>query len=369
MCVFFPQNGRWLLSLFLGSARYFVQQCRLHQCHPYVFPFSSFSRVLTARTEPSGTWLAFSLSTSLSGSLAIAQAAEPLRLQGLTFIGTTRTSEATLAALTSSHVLLSAVTSGSPLEIVTLLWDLRYGVLLAQQAIPVPSTLPRPKKHGAVLRLHVSPPPASRPGSTKASPVSLNAILVLYPSPERDYQAEAGSTSVHSTILVVPVTVPYASTIAAAMGKGNAGARWVSTKPGGPVAHGLGQIARGGPELSAAARKALREIKTAIDGSANGSTSATEAVFFEYVKQQGKGKGSNQGEEKNTPIEYPFVQGVLEFVLRAPSHAQGRSVTYSSKIVRHLLESRAVSSSMVEGGVLPALAERGDWVSSYIGGR
>ncbi|KAM5534801.1 hypothetical protein V8D89_011517 [Ganoderma adspersum] len=306
---------------------------------------------------PSGTWLALSLSTSPSSSLSIIQAAEPLRLQGLTFIGSTRTSEATLAALTSSHVLLSAVTSGSPMEIVTLLWDLRYGVLLAQQSIPVPSTLPRPKKHGAVLHLQVSPPSASGSNSTKASAVSMNAILVLHPSPEREHQAESGSAAARSSVLVVPVTVPLKATIAAAMGKANAGARWVSTKPSGP--QGQGQVSHGGPELSANARKALREIKTATDGSANGSTIAAETVFFEYVKQQGK--GATQGEQQNTPLEYPFVQGVLQFVLRAPSHVQGKTAAYSPKIVKYMLDSRAVSSSMVEGGVLPALAERNDW--------
>ena len=326
-----------------------------------------FNCLLTVRIVPSGTWLALSLSTSPSGSLSITQAAEPLRLHGLTFIGSTRTSEVTLAALTSSHVLLSAVTSGSPMEIVTLLWDLRYGVLLAQQAIPVPSTLPRPKKHGAVLRLQVSPPSASGSESTKASTVSMNAILVLHPSPEREHQAESGSPAARSTVLVVPVTVPLRSTIAAAMGKANAGARWVSTKPGGPISQGQGQMTRGGPELSANARKALREIKTAIDGSANGSTVAAETVFFEYVKQQGKGKDTTQGSQPNTSLEYPFVQGVLEFVLRPPSHVQGKTAAYSPKIVKYLLENRVVSSSMVEGGVLPALAERNDWVSNNAG--
>ncbi|PIL37421.1 hypothetical protein GSI_01115 [Ganoderma sinense ZZ0214-1] len=310
---------------------------------------------------PSGTWLSLSLSSSPSGSLSIAQASEPLRLQGLTFIGSTRTSEATLAALTSSHVLLSAVTSGSPMEIVTLLWDLRYGVLLAQQAIPVPSTLPRPKKHGAVLQLQVSPPSTSDSDSTKARTVSMNAILVLHPSPEREHQAESGSAPARSTVLVVPVTVPLKSTIAAAMGKASAGARWVSTKSSGPNSQGQGQTTRGGPEVSANARKALREIKAAIDGSATGSTIAAETVFFEYVKQQGKGKGATQGEGQTIPLEYPFVQGVLEFVLHPPSHLQGKTATYSQKIVAHLLGIRAISSSMVEGGILPALAERNDW--------
>ena len=133
-----------------GSSAYFV-------CY-FIALLEAFADL---GTVPSGSWLAFSLSTSPSGALSVTQAAEPLRLQGLTFIGGSRTSEATLAALTSSHVLLAAVTAGSPLEIVILLWDLRYGVLLAQQSISVPSTLPRPKKYGAVLRLEVAPPTVS----------------------------------------------------------------------------------------------------------------------------------------------------------------------------------------------------------------
>ena len=168
----------------------------------------------------------------------------------------------------------------------------------------------------------------------------------------------------------MPVSVPYTSTIAAAMGKAHAGARWVSTRPSGPIAQAQGQMVRGAPELSSAARGALREIKAAVDGSANSNTAAAETAFFEYLQRQSRGRGSAQGEEQQqgTPLEYPFVQGVLELVLHAPSHAQGKAQTaaYSSKIVRRLLESRAVSSSMVEGGVLPALAERNDWVRHII---
>ncbi|RPD66864.1 hypothetical protein L226DRAFT_549593 [Lentinus tigrinus ALCF2SS1-7] len=315
---------------------------------------------------PSGSWIALSLTTSPSSSLTVSEAAEPLRLQGLTFINAARASEVSLAALTSSHVLLSAVTTGSVPEIVLLLWDLRYGVLLAQQTISVPSTLPRPKKQGAMLRLVASSTTRSTSSAfSKASAVNLNIILVLLPSPDRDHQQAETGNAARSTVLVVPLTVPVIATIAAAMGKANAGARWVSMKSG----RGQAQPARCAPEMSTAARKALAEMKTAVDGSANGSTIRAETVFFEYVQQQGKGKGAAQGEEQSTPLEYPFVQGVLELVLHAPANTQGSSAhgktqsagAYSAKILRHLLESRTVSSSMVEGGVLPALAARNDW--------
>ncbi len=318
----------------------------------------------------SGTWLALSVSSSLTSSLTISQVSEPLCLQNLTFVNSTRTSEVSLSALTSSHVLLSAVTTGSVPEIVLLLWDLRYGVLLSQQSLSVPSTLPRPKKHGAVLQLLTSPaiPPTS--GSSQTSALNLNALLVLLPVAERDMQTQAETstgTRPRSTLLVVPLTVPTTSTIAAAMGKAHAGARWVSPKSAqGQQAQGL--PVRGAPELGAAARKALREIKTSLDGNANGSTEGAERVYFEYVKQMSRGKAESQ----STPVDYAFVQGVLELVLRPPSAtaASGegkvqKACAYSPKIVSHLLENKMVSSSMVDGGLLPALGARNDWVSCF----
>ncbi|KAI0774562.1 hypothetical protein C8Q74DRAFT_1438657, partial [Fomes fomentarius] len=323
----------------------------------------------------SGTWLALSVSSPSTSSLTISQVAEPLCLQNLTFVNSTRASEVSLSALTSSYVLLSAVSTGSVPEIVLLLWDLRYGVLLSQQSLSVPSTLPRPKKHGAVLQLLTSPaiPPTS--GSSQTSALNLNALLVLLPVAERDMQtqAETGTgTGPRSTLLVVPLTVPTTSTIAAAMGKAHAGARWVSPKSAqGQQAQGL--PVRGAPELGAAARKALREIKASLDGNANGKTEGAEGVYFEYVKQMSRGKATTQrqgleAESQSTPVDYPFVQGVLELVLRPPSvtAASGegkaqKACAYSPKIVSHLLENRMVSSSMVDGGLLPALAARHDW--------
>ena len=217
-----------------------------------------------------------------------------------------------------------------------------------------------------MLQLLVSSTARSTSGTSKAGSFNLNALLVLLPYPDRDQQqADAASANARSTILVVPLTVPVTSTIAAAMGKANAGARWVITKS----ARGQPLSARGAPDLSPLARKALSEMRSAIDGSANGSTAGAETVFFEFVKQQSKGKGAGGGHGQIT-LEYLFVQGVLELVLRAPTNPQGSggqgktqgADAYSAKIVRHLLENRMVNSSMVEGGILPALAVRNDWV-------
>ena len=213
-----------------------------------------------------------------------------------------------------------------------------------------------------MLQLLASSTARSTSGASRAGSFNLNALLVLLPYPDRDQQqVDTASANARSTILVVPLTVPVTSTIAAAMGKANAGARWVITKS----ARGQPLSARGAPDLSPLARKALSEMRSAIDGSANGSTAGAETVFFEFVKQQSKGKGA-----AGSTLEYLFVQGVLELVLRAPTIPQGSggqgktqgADAYSAKIVRHLLENRMVNSSMVEGGILPALATRNDWV-------
>ncbi|KAI0652881.1 hypothetical protein C8Q70DRAFT_1059801 [Cubamyces menziesii] len=308
----------------------------------------------------SGTWHALSLSTSPSSALSIAPAAEPLRLQALTFTSPARIGEASLSALTSSHVLLAAIATGSQTEIVLLLWDLRYGVLLAQQAIPVPSTLPRPKKAGAFVRLTVSPAPAQDSKAGKGAIVQMNGLLVLAPAPDRDVQAD--NAPARSTILVVPLNVPAASTIAAAIGRANAGARWLVTKQA-PGTQGQGQ--HGAPEISLNARKALKEMKASINGSAGGNVTGAEAAFFEYVQQQqnkGKGRGAaTQEEGQAAPLEYAFAQGALQLVLPPASAQTPNAAAYSAKVVRHLLERRAVSSSMVEGGLLPALAAQNDW--------
>ncbi|KAI0832732.1 hypothetical protein BC628DRAFT_1309590 [Trametes gibbosa] len=303
-----------------------------------------------------GTWYSFSLTVSPSSLLSITSAAEPIRLQAVTFTSLNRAGEVSISALTSSHVVLAAISSGSPTEIVFLLWDLRYGVLLAQQAILVPSTLPRPKKTGAIMQLSAS---QVMPTDMKAPSVQLNALLTLTPSPDRDVQADGASA--RSTILVVPLSVPVKSTIAAAMGRANAGARWVSTKPG------PNQSSRSNaPELSPAVWKALKEMKASINGSVGGNVAGAEAAFFEYFKPDTSRKAvaaakAEAAEGRVAPLEYAFVQGALVLVLPPPGGQSPSQGAYSAKIVQHLLEKRAVSSSMVAGGLLPALAAREDW--------
>ncbi|KAI0776156.1 hypothetical protein BD413DRAFT_261764 [Trametes elegans] len=302
----------------------------------------------------SGTWHALSLTTSPSSTLSISPAAEPLRLQGLTFTSPNRPAEASLAALTSSHVLLTGITTGSQTEIAILFWDLRYGVLLAQQTIAAPSTLPRPKKAGAIVRVSATPVPPPDSKNGKAAVLQLTGLLVLAPSPDRDVHVD--SVPARSTILVVPLSVPANSTIAAAMGHANAGARWIILKQ---ATGAQGQIGRGAPEFSLAARKALKEMRASINSSAGGNVAGAETAFFEYIKHESKNKSTGAAQE--APLDYAFVQETLGIVLPTTGPQAQSPAAHSAKIVRHLLERRAVSSSMVEGGLLPGLVSREDW--------
>jgi hypothetical protein len=56
------------------------------------------------------------------------------------------------------------------------------------------------------------------------------------------------------------------------------------------------------------------------------------------------------------------VKELLDIVLQP---AVGADLPYSSKVLRFLLEKRAVSANMVEGGLLHALKLRNDWVSRH----
>jgi hypothetical protein len=56
------------------------------------------------------------------------------------------------------------------------------------------------------------------------------------------------------------------------------------------------------------------------------------------------------------------VKEVLDIVLQ-PN--RGADIPYSSKTLQFLLERKAVSASMVEGGLLNALMLRNDWVNLH----
>ena len=122
-----------------------------------------------------------------------------------------------LLALTSSHVLLAAIASQ---EITLLLWDLQFSVLLASHTFSIPSAL-------SSSSLHIRLVPGVDNATKSGSQVVGQAILVLSSVPSKE-KSDGGKTV--SILVVVPYTVAAMSTIAAAMGRGDAGKKWLHAR-------------------------------------------------------------------------------------------------------------------------------------------
>ncbi len=133
----------------------------------------------------------------------------PLHLTGFSFISSSSKLPVSLLALTSSHVLLAAVAAR---EITILLWDVQFSVLLASHTLSIPSIL-------SASTLHIRLVQGVQNESKDHTQVLGQAILIL--------SSETGDKKTTSLLLVVPYSVPTASTIAGAMGRGSAGKKWL----------------------------------------------------------------------------------------------------------------------------------------------
>lgn len=252
-----------------------------------------------------------------------------------------------IVSVGSSHILLCGFPSGNN-DLVLLLWDLRYSVVLASQTHPIPGSLGRTKKNPVEVKLVAT---TSQPSQ---------AILVLSPRPASPHLVNGNSehsTTSHtdpnarSSVLVVPLTIPSSSKISNAMGRASASAKWIAQSSAGPDSASPHDGARA---------KLLRIMKTAMDQK---RVDSTDEAFFNWVKQEeSRLPKTPEGAPKNeVQLGYQFVQDVLEIVFRQPKSVM-EGIPYSPKIVRYVLERRAVSSGMVEGGLLPILRLRKDWV-------
>ncbi|KAJ7090344.1 hypothetical protein B0H15DRAFT_930478 [Mycena belliarum] len=272
---------------------------------------SGFLSILTRK----GSWSSFQIETK--PGLSVYPAAQPLELKSLSFIG--KSLEASVVALNTSLVLLAAVTS-SPRNVVLLLWDLQYSVLLASHVLSIPSTLSHLSEFSITLSL--------------LETTSRQAILILSP-PTADAPAKSAT---RSSILVVPLGVPSMSSISNAMGRALSGAQWL-VQPSANDALGPARV------------KVLTAIQTAM---ANGEAQAAEKAFETRTSLP----AFTSLMQRCVPLGHSFVRGILVAVLLP---AKPSSAPYSSALVRFLLERRVVSASMIEGGLLAALKLRGDW--------
>ncbi|KAF8191434.1 hypothetical protein K438DRAFT_1830503 [Mycena galopus ATCC 62051] len=270
-----------------------------------------------------GSWNSFQLELSHDG-ISVHSTAQPLSLRSLTFIGKTLEAsiggELALVALNTSLVLLAAITSSPSRNIVLLLWDLQYSVLLASHILAIPSTLSHLSKLSMSLRLVAATSP--------------QALLILSPL-ATDTQTK--STSTRSSILVVPLTVPKTSTIGNAMGRAPAGAQWL-VQP------------NADDTLGPARAKVVAAVQAAI---ADNEPAAAERAFFDWERSE---RQSGE-EESQVALGHSFVRDLLTAILQPTK----QSSAYPSVLVRTLLQRRAISATMVEGGLLAAFKLRGDW--------
>ena len=171
-------------------------------------------------SESDGQWRSFELHSTSPESLLLQPISSPIKLSGLSFIEKNPGSVAThynemavsSLSLGSSFALLCGGLAQSQ-DLVVLLWDLRYSVVLASHRFPIPTNLTA-SKAGISLELV--------PASNTQVLLSLSARL------------QGKTSKLRSTVYVIPVTVPETSTIATAMGRASGSAKWLAAPNGGP---------------------------------------------------------------------------------------------------------------------------------------
>ena len=219
-----------------------------------------------------------------------------MALAGLSFLLTPnslksidRFSVSTLA-LTSSHVLLAGFSLSQ--EIIILLWDLQFSVLLASHTLSLPSSL----SSSLYFQLILGPQNVTK---THAQ-VSGQALLILSslppsspPGKVEKASAEYKSTSV---LFVVPYTVPSTATISAALGLGGASDKWLRG-----LDNHSSSIKPTAVEMSRA--KLLTSIRSAVDG---GRGQAAAAAFIKWVSQDEDVETSDVNTYPK-PVVYSFL--------------------------------------------------------------
>lgn len=256
-----------------------------------------------------GCWISFQVELKHDG-ISVYSVAQPLRLKSLTFIGKTIEAssvggEVSLVALNTSLVLLTAITPSPTRNIVLLVWDLQYSVLLASHVLPIPSTLSQLPKLSMHLRLVAATTP--------------QALLILSP---RAADAQTKSSSARSSIFVVPLTVPKTSTIGNAMGRAPAGAQWL-----------VQPDATADDALEPARAKVVAAVRSAIAGN---NPAAAEKAFFEWEQSERQASSSAGAEEEVTSV---FHKRFIELTFHHPT-----AITTGTGRTRASLRPRSVNS-------------------------
>lgn len=287
----------------------------------------------------SGVWSSYSLSAT--PTLTASPLCTPVPLTSLSFISPAgkpipHCSEITVLALSSSHVLLAGMPYGQP-EIVLLIWDMQYGITLAEHRFHCPSHLHHNQQRGVAMELVASGSPDQ-------------ALLVLHPATCKHDQTRV------TTVLVVPYVVPKISTIANALGRAAASQQWLQVEGESRKRH-----APPTRDFTGVTPLQERALKAMFAAQHSGDLSEVQKQWKIYVK-------SVPNSSVQPCLGHIFVKHVLDIVLPSAGQdgaAQAHASLYARDAVKYLLERKAVSDAMVDGGLVPALIARKDWVSLH----
>jgi hypothetical protein len=288
--------------------------------------------------ESDGQWRSFELAAASPG-LSLLPIFSPLRLVGLSFIENTEATASphnsrpvSILSLGSSLVLLCGRISQSQ-DLVLLLWDIRYSVILASHRFSIPAKLS-----------------TSKPNMTLELIPASNTLALLSVS---SWSLDKASKT-PSAVLIVPMTAPATSTIANAMGRASSTAAWLAKPESLPNGHASN--APSDPDRS----DLLDKLKVAIR---QNRPEAADSTFFEWLENR-SGSASALDTRDNLLFGHEFVREMLDIVLQSPS--KSTAALYPAKMVCHLLEKRVVSASMLPPNLLGHLLESKDWVSSAL---
>jgi hypothetical protein len=265
-----------------------------------------------------GDWWLFRLGHDSAGVVTATSLDKALCLTGLSLDLSSKGDKPTrcnpsVISVGSSFVLLAGIAGDDPAELVLLLWDIQYSVVLATQRFALPSTVGCSPKLPLILELV----PASRS----------QALLVLSPTLITTSTRTVSTVAGRSTVFVVPLAVPPASTIALSMGKSRDTRRWLR-KLHTSTQTMVSDKDRGHHRVMQSVQQALEQ----------GCPNAAEAAFFNWVEQEtsrphrlrkvdatsADGEGgenrSNNGPVSKTHPKTPLGKDKWKVILPGPLH-------------------------------------------------
>lgn len=247
-----------------------------------MMPTSPPSHVLTVDVASSGAWQLYLLA---SDGISLKCTQQPKTVQLSPRLSMTG---AGCLAVGSSHVLLAATTTDDKPELVTLLWDLRYSVVIGSFSRPLPTLGTTSSDHTVALGLV-----AGRPSQV---------VLVVSPSvspPTRKGKAKASSSAaLRATVFLVPCNVPTRSSIASALGHAESTAPWLAPEPTSPVPDPSNEFA----VLEAKREEMLNALEVAMT---QASKEAIEKIFFDWSAQEAAATKRRQIEINKTRSKDP----------------------------------------------------------------